>query len=511
MTFKNFFGKTIEAAKKSAEQLYGENFLVVEEKEATATEQAQITVFSDEKQPVTKTVQQNPSEQGVRFERSDAQQEQAPSEKLNSLRRFAEEMAKKNELKSAWEQPRQSTQARVHPINQQQAQPVSIEEGSTYNRSFVRSTPPHSPSFPTSAFGLPEEEYEEPRAEPKGFKEEFERRTRDRIDQQAPETSPTGFITHFKPQQSVEHTPAPTFEKQTSSLSRNEQRELKALHKRFDQLEALFDASIMSGHLDYASHPAFQQLVHTGISTSTVARWFNDIIREGIDPNTDSEAFLAALAKTIREALGSAATEEPKKFMVFAGASGAGKTDIIMKLSRHPEFMFHKNVAVVSVLPQGNDNDDYFTILEPFCAKHGLPYYTVQKPVDVSGLLEEWEQFDHVLIDTPTISIDQVDTFREFWKIRQLLTPLSPIEFHYVVNASSNKLFFNKPANRHNALAPDYIAITHLDEVEEWGPIIPFLNELNCSTRYVSMGAMKTGHLTLFNPQWFAQHILTEA
>ena len=127
-----------------------------------------------------------------------------------------------------------------------------------------------------------------------------------------------------------------------TSQPRREQREVAALHKRFDKLEALLDSSLISSNLDYASHPAFQQLVQTGISTSTVAGWFGSIIKEGIDPYDQTSVFMSKLSGIIRDAIRCETDRQIQKYLLFTGPAGAGKTQLIMKLAQHPEFMKNK-------------------------------------------------------------------------------------------------------------------------------------------------------------------------
>ena len=54
-------------------------------------------------------------------------------------------------------------------------------------------------------------------------------------------------------------------------------------------------------------------------------------------------------------------------------------------------------------------------------------------------------------------------------------------------------------------MQPDYISITHLDEVAQWGPLIPFMKEMNCAARYISSGNALPTSLNEFSPQWFAK------
>ncbi|MGN8226771.1 hypothetical protein [Gracilimonas sp. BCB1] len=506
MILKNIFGKTIEAAKKSAQQMYGDDFLVIESFEGDGADgKARITIFSDGKKEGQTNDKQNghttPSvpakpkqepEQGVMFERSGETSVppknghtngQPRKDTLGSLRKFAEQQM------GAELNGHQNGTATLEEANEPRQEKNSEL---LYSRSFIRPVKPAPEK-------KKENKIEEPVSQPEDSKDEPKKAN-------APKAKNNGFITHFKPSK-PQANKAPEVQEVVSA--RHNEREIKALHKRFDKLEALLDSALISANLDYASHPAFQQLVHTGINTSVIAGWFSDIIKEGIDPYDQGELFMSKLAAIIRNALGKPSEEKAQKFMLFAGPSGAGKTQLIMKLTQHPDFMIDKKLAVVSVYPQSKNSEPYYTILEPFCAEREIPYFKVQSGLDVSKIVEELGEFDHVFIDTPSLSTEQDNSFREFWKIKQLLSPLAPLEVHYVVNAALNRFYFQNSSATHHPLQPDYVAITHLDEVTQWGPVIPFLQKMGCSARYISSGN-KLNNLNEFNPQWFAQKVLQE-
>lgn len=275
-------------------------------------------------------------------------------------------------------------------------------------------------------------------------------------------------------------------------------------------MEALLDSALISANLDYASHPAFQQLLRTGIQTATVAGWFSEIVKNGTDPYVDNKAFMQQLGSKLREALGKAPTGETARYMMFSGPSASGKTSLIMKLSTHHQLLSDKTICVVNIEPKDASSGRYYTILEPFCRDMEISYYSVSGAREITELMPTLEAYDHVLIDTPSLPAASEDGFRSFWKLRQMLTPLTPLEIHYVVNAASSRLFLDQSASVHHPLQPDYIDITHLDEVEQWGPVIPFLSSMGCGARYLSNGTTPST-LSEFNPQWFVQKVIQES
>lgn len=508
MILKKFLGKTIEAAKKSAQQMYGDDFVVLDSSDDDG--KSQITVAVDQKSdtPDEPNEKQNDQqENGVRFERSAGQpggfedQRKDISSNLEKLRLYAEKNESLNgknigsDSKNGTTEKTPFKKTAFSPSHNNDS-PASNNQ-SLYSRANVRK--PDSFKQPQ-----PEEKADD--------KQEAQPQKTEAVETPEETSNPSHNPRADKPDLLSRFDSAgPKINRASTvptSQPRREQREVAALHKRFDKLEALLDSSLISSNLEYASHPAFQQLVQTGINTSTVAGWFSSIIKNGIDPYGQNEIFMSKLSAIVRDAIRCETDRQIQKYLLFTGPAGAGKTQLIMKLAQHPDFMKDKNIAVVSLLPQTAATSPYYTILRPFCEDYDIPFYTIKTGVDVTEMQEEWETYDHILIDSPSISTQQENSFRQYWKIRQILASLKPLEVHYVVNASLNKFYFKESSALNHPLQPDFIAITHLDEVSQWGPIIPFMKEMGCPARFVSNGDTLPGSLHKFDPTWFAQNVL---
>lgn len=284
-------------------------------------------------------------------------------------------------------------------------------------------------------------------------------------------------------------------------------REVAAIHRRLAQIESMMSDSLISANLDYASHTAFQQLLKTGIRGTTISGWFREIMNTGIDPFEDKDSFLFELGKLIRNVLTVDQHQPAQPNMVFVGASGAGKTTLVMKLATSTSFFIGKEIAIVSVEPRNTIQK--YSILEPFCNEEGIPFYKVKDGIDVSKLMQKLVNYDHVLFDTPSISLEKKTAFREYWKIRQILASVMPLEVHFVVNAAMENYYFREAYAENHPLQPDYVAITHLDETQRWGHLIPFLKTMACSVRYISRGQQIPDDVNAFSPTWFAEQILS--
>jgi len=586
MILKKFFGKTIEMAKKSARQMYGEDIVIMESFNADGRNDAGVTILVDSSATPQKTAREDNGEQtrfrNVFYKRSDmaaastqgrAEQEtetesrparqndfsrtfetagtvenrktdasrnaskghhnrfaeSPPPEKISNNLKALREYARKEmgseqngQGRTASEHQNGSAQKREEPDRQSQKTRFRPGAGTGNLRGFRRDKASVStreegsgqaeaenlPSTNTATSfknGNRESDSLSSAQKAETFTPKAEHNTPE--SNTTPDTSAEAPVwkSRFRPSD-----PADASARDTASLAAKSQREVSALHKRFDKLEALLDSALISSNLDYASHPAFQQLVQTGIKPTIIARWFREIIEKGIDADDEPQQFMSELSAIIRNALKGDASPDPAKYMLFTGPSGSGKTHLIMKLLLHPGFMSGKQIAVVSLLPPDQSKQPYYTVLKPFCDDHGISYFTAEKPADVTKQLQSWETFDHVLFDSPAIPVEQDSSFRQYWKMRQLLASVTPLEVHYVVNASLNRYYFRNSGSVHHPLQPDFVAITHLDEVSEWGPIIPFMEDMGCGARYISKGASIPDGLAEFSPTWFAQQVLQD-
>ncbi|MDZ7772899.1 MAG: hypothetical protein U5K31_09190 [Balneolaceae bacterium] len=285
--------------------------------------------------------------------------------------------------------------------------------------------------------------------------------------------------------------------------------EVRALHRRFDQLESLMSDALISANLEYVSHPAFQQLLNTGMRPPTVSRWFETVLNRGVDPYEQPQDFLYELASIVRGTLDVEPSGPPPPNLLFVGPSGSGKTSLIMKLASHPDFMGGRSVALVTVRPSADRR--HYSPLPLFAEEHGIPHFEANEGVEIGKLVPELADFDHVLYDTPPLSLKENDSFRDFWKIRQLLTPVTPLEVHFTVNATLQTRYFREDYAKDHPVQPDCIALTHLDETDRWGHLLPFLQKRSCSVRYVSRGPGSREGIRHFSPSWFAEHILSHS
>lgn len=495
MILKKFYGVNINEALRDAKEQLGDDVILLESVKPEEDRPASVTVMLDEKLNATSQQQQDKSGeenfQNTLYKRSDVRKQQAGGGTSDSD--DSDVQVKEKEPEEAQKQKKESAREQTSPSNKQKSSETSDKESTTDRQKDEKSN-----------IQKPEAKLK-PKKKQESSGEKSTKKDKDDLPEpKGLDVPPEGMSRHDES----------LMDKRNSSGSNNGysyrdasvSREINALHRRFDQVESMLSEALISANLDYASHPAFQQLVNTGIRATTVAGWFKEILNKGIDPYEEHDSFMYELARVVRDALTITLPQAAQPNMVFVGASGAGKTSVIMKLATNDEFFGDKKVALVSVEPRNSEKK--YTVLEPFAEDEGIDYFTVRDGIDVTKLMPKLVNYDQVLFDTPSISLEKKTAFREYWKIRQILASVLPLEVHFVINATMENYYFREAYATNHPLQPDYVAITHLDETDRWGHLIPFLKTLGCSVRYMSQGANVPDDLNAFSPTWFAEKIL---
>jgi len=489
MVLKKFFGTTIQEALKAAKEQLGQQVILIESVAQKGEKPASVTVMLDEKLESTQPLQENETQDEFRnvfYKRSDIS-----GKKANSANTMSE-----SEVMTMSQPMDANPQNNFESYAEIEDEPVKKSSKGDLNLTVPKFNQSDKSTIERKTATV-EETKKKSAVTPKKVenpvnqddtKAPMSRRGTPLIEVLQTEVSPenNGYVKEI-------------------SVSR----EISAIQRRLEQLESMLSETLISASLDYASHSAFQQLLQTGIRATTISGWFKRIMDTGLDPFEDREPFMYELAKMIRKSISMDYMQPAQPNLVFVGPSGSGKSTLIMKLATNAAFFGGKKVALVSVIPRNSSMK--YSILELFAKDAGLPFFTVNDGIDVSKLMAKLVEYDHVLFDTPSISLEKKTAFREYWKIRQILASVMPVEVHFVVNATMENYYFREAYATNHPLQPDYVAITHLDETNRWGHLIPFLKTLGVGVRYVSQGAEIPDSIQAFSPTWFAEQVLSSA
>lgn len=280
----------------------------------------------------------------------------------------------------------------------------------------------------------------------------------------------------------------------------------KDLHKRLDRLESLMHLALSTSDGDVVSHPLFHRLVHKGVSKRLIRSWFEELTKQGLHPEKQSELFSSKLLQLIDELLQESQADAPAKTMLFTGRAGSGKTHVITKLLSLPDFLKNKKVAVAFFHPDTGQPGTNYSILEPFCKDHDINFYSFQTADGIEELQDDWPTFDHFLIDTPALDRGSDTLIEAINLLKKKLGKQSDYEIHYLVNTAVNGTAFNDPLA--HAIDADHIVLTHIDQSLKWGKAVQLLTNSRYKLRYISSGPSMTDELLPFIPLKFARKLL---
>lgn len=498
MILNKFIDKTFKAAKQSALQIYGDDYsnlkdMMPEEEENGENHASNKREKHQSKSANKKRAAKQKANGGVVFERSaQAKPDKKDSsnkeldQKLESIRRYAAQQTKEDATESI---DKTDASTDVEPPITENKKKSSSEHQSVnnvYSRKDIRQR--------TSDVNSKKSKHE-------SYNQEFDTVT---LNNMAPSQDDYQEPLYDKFVEELPNGVSPvtdiTTEEQTEEKSSDD------IHKRLDRLESLMHLALSTPDTAYSEHPLFHKLLHKGVSQKLIRGWFESIIEQGIQPAQQPKLFHSKLLQRIDELLQQSKAEVPKKAMLFAGRSGAGKTHLIMKLASLPHFGADKEIAIGSFSPDNGSTKNRYSILEPFCSDQGIDFYKIQNAKQAKTVLQKLESYSHVLIDTPSLEMYGQSLTEDIAIFKEELKKEMETETHYLVNTAVNGTAFNDPLAKD--IEADHIALTHIDQALKWGKTIQLLANTDYKLRYISSGPSITGDLLPFDPEKFARKLL---
>jgi flagellar biosynthesis protein FlhF len=176
--------------------------------------------------------------------------------------------------------------------------------------------------------------------------------------------------------------------------------------------------------------------------------------------------------------------EDKARAIAFVGATGAGKTSIIMKLAAHKSWLKTRPVAIVTL--------DHYRIgakpaLKAFANIANIPLFEAQDVESLRFILTHLRKENrHVLIDTPGRS----PLFPHFYQEMQTLLKHKDIsiEIELVISAATDieDIFLN--LSLWSLLEPNGLIVTKLDETTRPGKIISLVRNYELPVHFVCDG-----------------------
>ncbi len=285
------------------------------------------------------------------------------------------------------------------------------------------------------------------------------------------------------------------------------QAQLQMLHQRLEQIERRLSPAVVGASMQWLSHPLFASLIQKGMRPATVAGLFDTVIRHGHPPDGAPDELRWALAQEMRKALVPTSVKQTTGTLMFIGPGGSGKTSLVLKLATHPHFFARRDPAVIVVAPEQEDGFFYQDPV-PLYQHYGLPVQSVHNAEEMRAALHRVAHFEQVLIDTPSLPSGESDTRRTLSRIRQMVQGITPMQTHYVLNASYDLQQFGKSRLESLPQKPDAVALTHLDETVGWGRVADWLLTHRQPVQFFSTGARVPDGVSMFSPTAMVETVM---
>ena len=166
----------------------------------------------------------------------------------------------------------------------------------------------------------------------------------------------------------------------------------------------------------------------------------------------------------------------------LVGATGVGKTTTLAKLAANFKLRDKIRVGLVTV--------DTYRIaaveqLRTYAEIIDLPMKVVTNPTEMRRALDELTGLDLVLIDTAGRSpLDSV----QIQELNDLLDAADVDQAHLVLNVTAGVRHIQETIERFNAVEPNSVILTKLDEAADLGSLLSITGKLDCPISYLTTG-----------------------
>lgn len=196
----------------------------------------------------------------------------------------------------------------------------------------------------------------------------------------------------------------------------------------------------------------------------------------------DIKALLASLFGHMGLANGSLELDHRQSVVAVVGTTGVGKTSIIAKLAAHYTIERHKKVALMTI-------DDYrigaIEQLNTYARIIGIPLKTATTPAELKTGINEFKNYDLILIDTPGFSQNNTGQIQE---IASYLEKVNHIQIQLVLSASTKQKDLFDTIQKLAPINPRHLIFTKLDESNSYGNLLNILMRSNIAISYLSRG-----------------------
>lgn len=260
----------------------------------------------------------------------------------------------------------------------------------------------------------------------------------------------------------------------------------KEVHEIRSMLQVLYAENPGAG-LPTEFAPHYRRLVQQGVSRRVAAELSAAVLKDSDplilrDPRVFNERLQIEVRKLVRVTGGAVLQPGRCKRIALCGSTGVGKTTNLAKLAAHFSVRERARVGLVTA-------DTYRVAavdqLRVYANIIGLPLRIANDPREAIAALEEFKDYDLVLIDTAGGSQFNLEQINE---LKTLLTGAQPDEVYLVLSAATPLEDMRSAINNFRCLSPSALLFTKIDETRQYGAMFSAALESDLPYSYFSAG-----------------------
>ncbi|MDF2577149.1 MAG: flhF [Chlamydiales bacterium] len=197
--------------------------------------------------------------------------------------------------------------------------------------------------------------------------------------------------------------------------------------------------------------------------------------------------------------------ENQRSVVALVGATGVGKTMAAMRLGLRYQRSLRKKVAIISIDPYQNKNEEYLLSLIP--PHSDINVMIVENMERLNKALESFEDKDLVIIDTSSINPYDECAIEN---LQQYLETIDDLQLFLTLSATTKDVDTYGIIKSLSVLEPQGIIMTKLDETIAYGILINVCNVAAHPISYVTTGNDISEDLVVADKHDLARRLLVK-